>query len=117
MRWLADECVDARIAAFLRSHGHDVIHVANFAPSVRDTEILQLASSEGRIVLTEDKDFGDLVVRHGISVPGVVLLRVDPDDLSLKCAQLLSTIEEIGETLLGRHVVIEAKRFRSRPLP
>jgi predicted nuclease of predicted toxin-antitoxin system len=117
MRWLSDECVDVRIAAFLRSHGHDVIHALDVTPTAQDIDVMNLALREGRLLLTEDKDFGDLAIRRGIAVPGIVLLRVQPDLLSFKCAQLNSAIVKFGETLIGQYVVVEARRFRSRPLP
>jgi predicted nuclease of predicted toxin-antitoxin system len=68
----------------LRADGHDVVHIAETARGAKDTTILALAHSESRLVLTEDKDFGDLAVSRAIQVPGIVLLRVQPDILSLK---------------------------------
>lgn len=66
--------------------------------------------------LTEDKDFGELVFRLKRPVPGVVLLRIDPEKSQLKWARLESAIATFGEGLFGRYVVIEEARFRSRPL-
>jgi predicted nuclease of predicted toxin-antitoxin system len=67
--WLADECIAAPLVAFLRSQGHDV-------PPVCSTRTSSILHCEGRLLLTEDKDFGDLVVRRGHEVPGTVLLRL-----------------------------------------
>lgn len=71
MRWLIDECVDADLAALLRAFGHDVIYMAEFAPRTADTEVMNHADREDRLLLTEDKDFGDLVFRCGMPVPGI----------------------------------------------
>jgi predicted nuclease of predicted toxin-antitoxin system len=79
--------------------------------------VLSRACSEIRLLLTEDKDFGELVIRRKLPVPGIVLLRVQPDTLLLKSMQLQLAIEKFGDTLLGRYLVIEARRFRSRFLP
>ncbi len=116
MHWLADECVDAALVTHLRGAGHDVSYIAEIAAGVTDTEALQLAQQEGRLFLTEDKDFGELVFRFKRAVPGVVLLRIDPEKSQLKWARLESAITKFGEGLLGRYVVIDEIRLRSRPL-
>ena len=116
MRWLADECVDAALVTRLRSAGHDVSYIAEIASGVTDTEALRRAQEEGRLFLTEDKDFGELVFRFKLAVPGVVLLRIDPEKSQLKWTRLESAIAKFGEGLFGRYVVIEEARFRSRPL-
>jgi predicted nuclease of predicted toxin-antitoxin system len=116
MRWLVDECVDARIVPLLRADGHNVLHAAEVARGTSDVNVLRLAVAESRLLLSEDKDFGDLVIRRRIQVPGIVLLRVQPDILSLKWSRLRIAIEKFGEKLLGRCTVVEEFRFRSRGL-
>jgi predicted nuclease of predicted toxin-antitoxin system len=64
VRWLADECVAAPLVASLRSFGHDVLYVAEAAAGLSDVDVITLATREKRILLTEDKDFGDLVFRR-----------------------------------------------------
>jgi predicted nuclease of predicted toxin-antitoxin system len=61
VRWLADECIDATLVSHLRARGHDVVYMAEIAPAANDAEILARARSDARLLLTEDKDFGDLV--------------------------------------------------------
>ena len=63
MRWLADECVDAALVRRLRTAGHDVIYAAEVASGATDAQILRRANDEDRLLLTEDKDFGELVFR------------------------------------------------------
>jgi len=116
VRWLADECVDAALVSQLRGAGHDASYIAEIASGVTDTEALQRAQQEGRLFLTEDKDFGELVFRLKRAVPGVVLLRIDPEKSQLKWARLAAAIAKFAEGLFGRYVVIEEARFRSRPL-
>jgi len=116
VRWLADECVDAALVARLRTAGHDVAYIAEIASGVTDTEALRRAQEEGRLFLTEDKDFGELVFRFKLPVPGVVLLRIDPERSHLKWTRFEAAIARFGEGLFGRYVVIEEARFRSRPL-
>ncbi|MGH7117742.1 MAG: DUF5615 family PIN-like protein [Acetobacteraceae bacterium] len=116
MRWLADECVDAALVGRLHDAGHDVLYMAEIAPGAADTEVLQRANGEGRLLLTEDKDFGELVFRADIAVPSLVLLRIDPEKRLLKWSRLETAIVHYGKRLFGRFLVVEEGRFRSRPL-
>jgi predicted nuclease of predicted toxin-antitoxin system len=117
VRWLADECVDAGLVSHLRASGHDVIYMAEVAPAASDALVMMRAQAERRLLLTEDKDFGDLVFRRGQSVPGIILLRIDPAKRALKKARLDAAIGRFGDDLFGRYVTVEGARFRSRPLP
>ena len=116
MRWLVDECVDAALVAHLRRMGHDAVYVSDVEPRTTDTDVLRRAHEEDRLLLTEDKDFGELVVRQAKAVPGVVLLRIGAERRSLKSARLHAAIARFGETLVGRYTVIEEAKFRSRSL-
>ena len=116
MRWVADECVDAGLVRRLRGAGHEVLYVAEIAPRSVDVQVLQRAEDENRILLTEDKGFGELVLRLRMMVPGLVLLRIGPERHILKWTRLESAVQRFGQRLFGRYLVIEEARFRSRPL-
>jgi predicted nuclease of predicted toxin-antitoxin system len=116
VRWLADECVAASLVAVLRAGGHDVLYVAETDAGLSDTDVIALALREKRLLLTEDKDFGDLVFRRRSSVPGVVLMRIDSANPTLKTTRLAAAIERYGDGLFGRYTVLEEGRFRSRRL-
>ena len=116
MRGLADECVDAALLSRRRAAGHDVFYAADLASGSADTEVLQHAEAENRLLLTEDKDFGELVFRAGMPVPGVVLLRLPPEQYGLKWTRLEAAMAHFGNGLFGRYVVVEENRFRSRRL-
>ena len=116
MLWLADECVTVSLVRDLRAAGHDVLYVAEFAASLSDVEVIAVASREGRLLLTVDKDFGELVFRRGQAVPGLILLRIDPENGPLVRTRLLEAVDQFGEELFGRYVVIDEVRFRSRSL-
>lgn len=75
MRFLADECCDFAAVRSLRADGHDVLAVSEFQHRSIDKELMELALTESRILLTEDKDFGRLVFASGAKSPGVVLIR------------------------------------------
>lgn len=116
MRWLADECVAAGLVAALRAAGQNVTYVAELHPGISDSDILDLALREQRLLLTEDKDFGEMVFRRGNLAPGLVFVRIDAAKNQLKWPRLHLAINKFGMELLGRYTVIEETRFRSRPL-
>jgi predicted nuclease of predicted toxin-antitoxin system len=117
VRWLVDECVAVRLVSSLRAVGHDVIYIAEAAASISDTDVIAFTMRENLVLLTEDKDFGDLVFRRGFSVPGVVLMRIYPNNAELKTVRLAAAINRYGGELFGRyHLVIEERRFRARHL-
>jgi predicted nuclease of predicted toxin-antitoxin system len=116
VRWLADECVDAPLVAQPRDAGHDVAYIAELASGMTDAEAIAMAQVQQRILLTEDKDFGELVVRWRRPVPGVILLRIDSGRHARKWSRLEAAIQKIGEGLLGRYTVIDEVRFRIRSL-
>lgn len=116
MRWLADECIDAGLVDRLRGAGHDVSYIAEAAAGADDWEVMRRAEADARLLLTEDKGFGELIFRSKMAVPGAVLLRIDPEKHLLKWRRLEAAIARYGEGLRGRYLVIEETRFRSRPL-
>jgi predicted nuclease of predicted toxin-antitoxin system len=116
MLWLADECVDAGLVGRLRDAAQNVSYIAEMSAAASDAEVLRRAQAEARLLLTEDKGFGDLVFRSELPAPGVVLLRIDQEKHLLKWNRLESAIAKFGVTLFGRYLVIEEARFRSRPL-
>ena len=77
MRLLANENFPADAVDALREVGHDVVWIRTDAPDSTDDLILQRAQAEGRILLTFDKDFGELAFRHNLpSSSGVLLFRI-----------------------------------------
>ncbi len=116
MRWLADECVAAPLVVFLRTGGHDVFYVAESAAGLNDSDVISLALREDRLLLTEDKDFGDLVFRRKRLVPGVVLMRTDFNNSEQKKLRLEAVVARYGAGLFGRYTVVEEGRVRSRRL-
>jgi predicted nuclease of predicted toxin-antitoxin system len=73
LRFLLDESVDVRLRAFLASRGHDVTAVAlDYQPALSDEDVLALSVSEERTLITNDKDFGDLVFHRGLRHAGVI---------------------------------------------
>jgi len=73
---LADENVDRQIVALLRRDGHEVLYVAELDPGINDDEVLRYAKERHALLLTADKDFGELVYRQRLLTEGVVLFRL-----------------------------------------
>jgi predicted nuclease of predicted toxin-antitoxin system len=82
-----------------------------------DDEILQLAREGDRILLTNDKDFGELTFLQGKAAAGVVLLRMPALDSRQKAERLLEALGLVGSRLVGSMVVVTPRAIRRRPLP
>ncbi len=116
MKLLADECCDAGLVAALRASGHDVRYVAEEQPGLTDEEVLRTAFDERRVLLTEDKDFGDLVVRFERPTIGIVLIRLGAGKSHRKWKRVLGVLSAHESRLLDHYVVIHEDRVRFRPL-
>ena len=75
MKFLADECVDRQIVDRLRQESYEVLYVVEMEPGISDDEVLNLANLEKSILLTADKDFGDLIFRQNKITTGVILIQ------------------------------------------
>jgi predicted nuclease of predicted toxin-antitoxin system len=77
MNFVADENVDGPIVYQLRHDGHDVIYIAKVEPAIDDDIILDHANKRNALLITTDKDFGELVFRQHLVHAGVILLRIE----------------------------------------
>jgi len=75
LNFLADENCDFGVVRALRESGHDVLAVCEFAKRMQDSDVIDLSAREDRILITEDKDFGQLVYACGHGSRGVILVR------------------------------------------
>lgn len=117
MKLLADECVAGSTVRALRHAGFDVVWIAEAAPSVTDQEVLSRAYAAGRVVLTEDKDFGELTIRFGRQCHGLVFLALTDLTATERAARTVAALDALGDKVIGHFVVIEQSRIRRRPLP
>lgn len=81
-----------------------------------DDSVLTRAFSEGRVLITEDKDFGELVYRLKKPAVGIILIRISVEKRTSKWPQTKKLIKEFGDRLKGHFVVVEENRFRFRKL-
>lgn len=117
LRLLADENVAAPLVRALRDAGMDVIYIAESASGITDDEVLEMARHEGRLLLTEDKDFGELVFRMKRDLPEVVMLRLPIAQGEAHWTRLSAVLERYSDKLNGCFTVVEQNRVRFRPLP
>jgi predicted nuclease of predicted toxin-antitoxin system len=112
MRFLADESCDFIAVQALRAAGHDVVALAEVARGAADTAVIELARSDKRILLTEDKDFGQLVFAAGRQTAGVILLRWPVTSRSTLGPALVELVASHGEALSTSFAVVEPGRVR-----
>ncbi len=117
MRFLLDQSTDRRLLHWLRQHGHDATVIAvDYPPSLPDTEVLTLAHGEQRILITEDRDFGELVFRQNQAHMGIVYLRLGRAELPVKEQRLAFALSHYAERLDEFLVVtLRSVRVRVRP--
>ena len=114
MNLVADENVDRGVVERLRRDGHHVDWVAELSPSVPEKDVLRLAAGSGTVPVTEDKDFGELVYRRGLTHAGVMLVRLEGLDNAAK-AELVSRVVRDNEAELpGAFVVVTPDSVRLR---
>ena len=117
MRLLANENIPWDAVAALRQEGHNVIWVRANAPGSSDSVILAWAQREERIVITFDKDFGELAFRQGLPAQsGIILLRFEPASPAIVAETILRALQTRGEWS-GLMTVVEQDRIRTTPLP
>jgi predicted nuclease of predicted toxin-antitoxin system len=115
---VADESVDKQIVDRLRSDGHDVVFIAELDPGIDDEAVLLRSQESNAVLLTADKDFGELVFRQGLLHSGVVLVRLADVEAETKPELVATAFAQHADDLsLGFAVLSRrALRLRKRPL-
>jgi predicted nuclease of predicted toxin-antitoxin system len=112
---LADENLDLAVVVALRNAGHDVVAMREAGKGAPDELVIRRALNERRVLLTEDKDFGELVYKFSQPSPGVILLRrFESAAQRLKCEALIRTINDLEDAIFENFVVVEPGRMRVR---
>ena len=116
MKFVADENVERPIILFLRSEGYDVFSIAESCYGITDEEILKISNLESRILLTNDKDFGELIFLQKRLSSGILLIRSSLETSEAKVKLVKEILKEIGDKLEGNFVVVSEGGYRLRPL-
>jgi len=114
-KFIVDECTGIAVVHFLRSQGLDVVGVVEEMPQAADSDILLRAIAEQLVVVTNDKDFGDMVFRDQRSHAGILLLRLADDRVETKIRIVAAVLAQYADKLERRFVVATEQNIRIRP--
>ncbi|MDI6783350.1 MAG: DUF5615 family PIN-like protein [bacterium] len=114
MKFLADENVDKPIVDRLRNEGHIVFYIIEMEPGISDDEVIHHANQESAVLLTEDKDFGELIFRQNRIHSGVILIRLAGLSPQRKAELMSIAVQEFDNELYQNFTVITPGGVRIR---
>lgn len=114
MNFVVDECVDAAVVTSLRAVGHDVWYVADQAPSIADDAVLLETNARSAVLVTDDRDFGELVYRLRRLHGGVMPLRLQRLNGQTQAAVVVEVVDRFGMELANAFVLVEPTSVRLR---
>ena len=114
---MADESCAGPVIRALRDASHDVIAIAESAKGASDKTVIERAFNERRVLITEDRDFGELVYARGGSSAGVMFVKFDRRARRAKAAAVVEAVAKLGERLRNGFTVIEPGRVRLAKRP
>lgn len=115
---LADENVPAATIAWLRAQGYDVLSIQEVAPGIADEAVLGMGAADSRILLTFDRDYGELIFRHRKPSPrSVIYIHIYPSTVDELNALLLRLIRGDAGVVNGHMVVVSQAGIRKRMFP
>ena len=115
MRFIVDESTGTAVAKYLRDAGHDVLSVAETMPQAEDEDILHRAVAETRVLLTNDKDFGEHIFRSAQPHVGIVLFRLHDESAANRLRVVRALLERHREKLEQHITVVTDSGVRIRP--
>lgn len=114
MNLLADEGVDRQIVDRLREEGHTVTYIAESEPGISDDSVLETANRTSAVLVTADKDFGEIVFRQGRATGGVVLIRLQGLRPETKAEAFSRAIHDHHAEIPGNFAVLSPGTLRIR---
>lgn len=112
MKFLVDECVSSRVYNWLRTQGYDTVAIVEILPSVKDIGVLALAQQEQRVLITRDKDFGELVFRDHNAHFGIILLRLQTYQADAEVDVLNNLLVKYRGEISNNFIVVTEKYTR-----
>ncbi len=109
---VADESVDFGIVTTLRNHGFDVLAITELFPSIPDPQVLRFAVEQNALLLTEDKDFGELVYRLRLPHRGILLIRILESGGEAKYERVVRELFAHAEELTNAFSVLSDEKLR-----
>ena len=114
LKFLIDVGVGKKVEKWFVNQGYDIKCVRDIDPRMLDKEILKIAVSEKRMVITMNKDFGELVYNSGLLHAGVLLLRLEDAESNEKVKVVEKILEKYSEKLLNKFCVFKDDKLRIR---
>ncbi|MBI2507688.1 DUF5615 family PIN-like protein [Candidatus Woesearchaeota archaeon] len=116
LKFLVDESTGRKLVSSLREKGYDTEYISEDLLGADDEIVLEEALKDDRILITNDKDFGEIVFRRKKHSKGVILLRLNIDNPENRLKLLLYVIEKLGVELSGKFLVISEAGIRMRKI-
>ena len=116
LKFLVDVGVGAKVEEYLIDNNYDIKTVRSIDQRMPDQEIIRLAALEKRIIITMDKDFGELVYHSGYDHCGILLLRLEDATGSEKQQVIAQVLSNYAENLKNHFCVYQSKKFRFRKI-
>jgi len=116
LKFLVDVGVGKAVELFLKGQGYDTKTVRAIDPQMPDEEIIRLSSKENRMIITMDKDFGELVYHYGIDHCGILLLRLEDATGSEKQEVVASILAKHSTDIVNRYCVFQNDKLRIRKI-
>jgi predicted nuclease of predicted toxin-antitoxin system len=111
---VADESVDYSIIKLLRESGFIVYSIAESVPSITDADVLKIAVKNKSLLITEDKDFGELVHRFNMKHCGILLIRLIKFSSAEKASLVLLALNKHLNRLMNVFSVLDNRKIRTR---
>jgi predicted nuclease of predicted toxin-antitoxin system len=112
MRFLIDECVGTSVSAYLKSENHIVFCVFDEFRGASDEQLLQKCFDENYILITSDKDFGEMIYKNKKVHKGIILIRCSPNNFKQKNIVLTKLILNYSDKLEINFVVVTNENVR-----
>lgn len=112
MRFLVDECVGTTVANFLKSENHTVFSVFDEWRGASDEELLKKSYLENYILVTSDKDFGEMIFKNQKPHKGIIFIRCSPNNFKQKIVVLTKLLTNYSDKIENNFVVVSNENVR-----
>lgn len=113
LKFLADVNVEKSIIEEIKALGYNITSVAEIDAKMPDSKIFELANAENKILITNDKDFGEIVFRQKLISSGIILIRLEKQDINVKIKLIKKLLIFYKEKIQYHFIVINQNKFRA----
>lgn len=116
LKFLANVNIEKPITDFLTKNGFDVKLVTDIDKRMPDVNVCKIANNEQRVILTNDKDFGEIVYLQKMVSYGIILLRIQKQNSFEKITLLEKLLNNYSEKIINHFVIVTKEKFRFIPM-